>query len=126
MSHERWVLSGEALAARAARAEGLREWWLSTATDDIGMVAVKAVTYGSNSLEQLGRKIARLSGREEISSEEAQELGCWINAVQKMERWTDAVMRGERPKEDTLTDLVAYGMMSRRIRAAGGWPDDEG
>jgi hypothetical protein len=107
------------------RVADLRQWWLAKSEAEVEMVAAKAVVYGSNSLEQLGRKVAQLHGRE-VSSEEAQELGCWINLVQKTERWTDAVMRGDRPKDDTLTDVATYATMSLRIRNAGGWPDSEG
>lgn len=108
----------------AERLEDLTEWWMTTSASDLEMVAKKAVTYGSNSLEQLGRKMAQLQGAE-VTDEEAQELGCWVNAVQKMERWTDAVMRGERPQDDTLLDLMVYATMARRIRHSGGWPDGQ-
>jgi hypothetical protein len=108
------------------RIADLKEWWVEMASMDVGMVAEKAVTYGSNSLEQLGRKMAQLGGRKVVSSEEAQELGCWVYLTGKVERWTDAVMRGERPKDDTLTDIIAYATMATRIRQAGGWPDSRG
>lgn len=107
------------------RIADLKRWWSAMAVNEIEMVADKAVVYGSNSIEQVGRKMAQLQGRE-VSSEEAQELGCWVNSVQKMERWTDAVMRGDRPKDDTITDLHVYAVMSLRIRNSGGWPDQTG
>lgn len=100
---------------------GVVAWWVDLAKTDIEAIAPKSLAYGSNSLEQLGHKLAQLSGRT-IDSEEAQELGCWINAVQKIERWTDAVMRGERPADDTLMDLMIYTGMARRIRENGSWP----
>lgn len=107
------------------RIADLREWWLNKAIEDVEMVAEKAVTYGSNSLEQLGRKMAQLNGRKNITAEEAQELGCWVYLTGKAERWTDAVMRGERPKDDTILDIAMYATMAARIRVAGGWPDNQ-
>lgn len=115
----------QAEIAREKRVGDLKLWWMTKAESEVQMVAAKAVVYGSNSLEQLGRKTAQLAGRQ-VDSEEAQELGCWINLVQKTERWTDAVMRGERPKDDTITDIATYSTMALRIRNAGGWPDSEG
>lgn len=97
------------------------DWWLATATTDIESIAPKSAAYGSNSLEQLGHKMAKLAGRS-VTSEEAQELGCWVYAVGKLERWTDAVMRGDRPSDDTLVDLAVYTTMARRIRENGSWP----
>lgn len=108
------------------RIEDLMRWWVAQATDDVQQVAEKAVTYGSNSLEQLGRKMAQLNGRRNIGKDEALELGCWVYMTGKIERWTDAVMRGERPGDDTILDIMNYAMMTRRIRQAGGWPDQLG
>lgn len=101
--------------------EVLQQWWLDRAKEEAQAVVPKAVTYGSNSLLQLGRKMAQLQGRE-ASDEEAMELGCWVYAVGKIERWTDAVMRGERPSDDTLYDIGIYIKMAQRIRDAGSWP----
>lgn len=107
------------------RINDLRQWWMTKASMDVEMVAKKAVTYGSNSLEQLGRKMAQLNGRRVVSAEEAQELGCWVYLTGKAERWTDAVMRGERPKDDTILDIAMYATMAARIRWSGGWPDSQ-
>lgn len=101
--------------------EELFDWWATTARKDAEMVVPKSVEYGSNSLEQVGRKMAQLQGRE-VTKAEALELGCWSYAIGKMERWTDAVMRGETPSIDTLVDLGVYTTMARRIREVGDWP----
>lgn len=106
---------------QADKVAELRQWWADQSAGDVNMIAEKAVAYGSNSLTQLGRKLAQLQGRE-VSEEEAQELGCWVNLIQKVERLTDAVMRGERGSDDTVTDGIAYLTMIRRIRAKGSWP----
>lgn len=120
-------LEGESSAdvETARRVNDLRDWWLALQAKQIDMVATKAVEYGSNSLEQLGSKLARLQ-RRRPEPEELQELGCWINAVQKMERWTDAVYKGKRPSDDTLIDLMVYCVMALRLREVGGWPDASG
>lgn len=104
-----------------AEQQAFRNWWTEVAQRDHAMVGPKAAEYGSNSLEQMGRKMAQLQGLE-VTKEEALELGCWAYAIGKMERWTDAVMRGERPSIDTLIDLGVYVTMVRRIRQYGDWP----
>jgi hypothetical protein len=106
------VLNGE---------DELTEWWLQRAKEEAEAVIPKAVAYGSNSLMQLGRKVAQLQGRQ-VDDAEAMELGCWINAVQKIERWTDSVMRGERCSDDTIYDAGIYVKMVQRIRDVGSWP----
>lgn len=99
----------------------LWDWWIEQAKDEAEGVLPKAIEYGSNSLIQVGRKMAQLQGRT-VGDEEATELGCWVYTVSKVERWTDAVMRGERPGDDTLYDARVYLGMARRNREVGGWP----
>lgn len=99
----------------------LFDWWAVVSRQDAEMVVPKAAEYGSNSLEQVGRKVAQLQGRT-VEKAEALELGAWMYAVGKMERWTDSVMRGDRVSVDTLTDLGVYATMARRIREVGDWP----
>jgi hypothetical protein len=100
---------------------GLEQWWEGQASHEIKQIADKARRYGSNSLTQLGRHVARLQGRE-VDDQIALELGCWINAVQKVERWTDAILRGEKCADDSIYDLHVYAMMTLRIRDTGSWP----
>lgn len=99
----------------------LTEWWLKRAEAEARAVVPKAIEYGSNSLMQLGYMMARLQGRT-VDDSEALELGCWVNAVQKIERWTDAVLRGERTSDDSIYDLGIYVKMAQRIRDVGHWP----
>jgi hypothetical protein len=99
----------------------LRDWWLKRAETEAEQVVPKAIEYGSNSLMQVGRKMAQLAGRE-VNDEEALELGCWSYMIGKVERWTDAVMRGDRPSDDTLHDIAVYVKMAQRIRDTGSWP----
>jgi len=101
--------------------KALTDWWVQRAEAEARAVVPKAVEYGSNSLMQLGHTIAQMQHRE-VNDEEALELGCWINAVQKLGRWTDAVMRGDRPSDDSIYDLGVYCRMAQRIRDAGSWP----
>jgi hypothetical protein len=107
--------------AQQSGTEILTEWWLKRAAAEAEGVVPKSIEYGSNSLMQLGRKMAQLQGRE-VSEAEALELGCWANCIQKIERWTDAVMRGERPSDDTILDAGVYLKMVQRIRDSGSWP----
>lgn len=105
----------------AGPAPDLEAWWVSIARGDAHAAAIKAAAYGSNSLMEEGRKVAKLQGRE-VTDDEALELGCWNYITGKSGRWSDAVLRGERVGDDTLLDIVTYAMMARRIRAAGNWP----
>ena len=101
--------------------EALTTWWLARAQREAEEVVPKAVEYGSNSLMQVGRKMAQLQGRE-VNDDEALELGCWSYLIGKVERWTDAVMRGDRPSDDTLHDVAVYVKMAQRVRDVGSWP----
>lgn len=113
--------TGDARFQTERAAGQLTQWWLDRARDEAAQVAPKAAEYGSNSLAQMGRKMAQLQGRQ-VGDEEALELGCWAYMIGKVERWTDAVMRGERPSDDTLHDIAVYTKMAQRIRATGDWP----
>lgn len=115
------VADNAVLNDASAMEAALNEWWLKRAEGEARAVVPKAIAYGSNSLMQLGRKLAQLQNRE-VPDDEALELGCWINAVQKIERWTDAVMRGERCSDDSIYDLGIYVKMAQRIRDVGSWP----
>lgn len=99
----------------------LEEWWADQARLEAEGVVPKAIEYGANSLTQVGRMVARLQGRT-VDDEEAQELGCWMYLVGKVERWSDAVLRGDRPSGDTLHDIGVYTKMAQRIRLTGEWP----
>lgn len=81
----------------------------------------KAVQYGANSMKELGYDLGGLQQRD-VSAEEAQELACYFYIRGKMGRWKDAIMRGERPSDDTILDIGVYARMVQRIRDAGGWP----
>lgn len=106
---------------RSAVAADLEAWWEAQAQDEIMAVVPKAVEYGSNSLAEQGRLIARLQGRE-AGHEEALELGAFVYAFGKMQRWCDSVLRGERPSDDTIYDIGVYVKMAQRVRATGDWP----
>lgn len=101
----------------------LQEWWIKTAEADASAVVPKALEYGSNSLEQVGRKMAALKGIK-VNKAQALELGCYFYALGKMERWTDAVLKGQLPSDDTVLDLKIYATMVQRIRETGDWPGD--
>lgn len=109
------------------RVQDLKGWWKDLATADVQEVAEKAIEYGSNSLREMGKVIRRLRGDRGGEDPELElELGCWFYAFGKMQRWNDAVLRGDRPRDDSIKDLQIYATMVRRIRDSGGWPDKEG
>ena len=102
-------------------AEGLRQWWLGQAENEIKRTVPKAVEYGATDLVDIGRDLARCMGRT-VSDEEAAELGIFFYLRGKMSRWVDAVARGERVSDDTMFDLGVYVRMAQRVRSHGGWP----
>lgn len=105
------------------RVKELEDWWIDRASVEAAGAVPKAIEYGSNSLKGQGLLVARLQGREgTISDEEALELGCFIYTFGKMQRWCDAVLRQERPSNDTIHDIAVYTKMTQRIRDTGSWP----
>lgn len=99
----------------------LRTWWLELAGAEAERVVPKAVEYGATDLRDIGRDLAAISGRK-VTDEEATELGIYFYLRGKLSRWTDAVIRGDRPSDDTLHDLGVYVRMAQRTRSHGGWP----
>lgn len=104
-------------------AERLAAWWRAEVENEIAKTAPKVDEYGATDLVDLGRDLARLADRGEISDEEATELGIYFYVRGKMSRWADAIMRGDRPSDDTLFDIGVYIKMAQRTRNAGGWPE---
>jgi hypothetical protein len=104
----------------------LTQWWLEMAKNEIEPMTAKMVEYGGNGraedLIQIGQTIALTAGRK-IGDEEATELGIYFYLIGKMARWTAAVVEGDRPSDDTLSDISIYTRMAQRARHAGGWPN---
>lgn len=105
---------------RSVRA--LHDWWMEIASQEVERVAPKAVEYGSTDLVDIGKDLGRLIGWENITHEEAAELGIYFYEVGKMARWADAIRRRARVSDDTLHDIGVYVRMAQRVRAVGGWP----
>lgn len=104
------------------RMETLRDWWIDQAHIEAEAVVPKAVEYGANSMIEVGRTMARIQGRTDVSEEEAIELACMFYLMGKLGRWVDAVAEGRRPSDDTIYDIGVYARMAQRVRAVGGWP----
>ena len=102
----------------------LFDWWMKQARKEAEMVVPKSVKYGASSLTRLGHTLAKVAGRE-VQDEEAIELGIWFYALGKMERWTDAILRGGRPDDDLVLDVGIYAKMAQRNRQCGSWPGHE-
>ena len=106
-------------------ADQLRQWWIGTADCDISKSLDKIVEYGGSGpaydLLATGHDLAAMNGRR-VSDEEAVEMAIAFYLSSKVNRWMAAVIDGRRPSDDTLLDIVYYGMMARRNRAVGGWP----
>lgn len=103
----------------------LGQWWMDLAREEIRRTVPKVDEYGSTDLADVGWDLARMRGRDPdlpTSVEEATELGIYFYIRGKLSRWTDAIIRGDRPSDDTLFDISVYIRMAQRVRAAGGWP----
>lgn len=107
--------------AMSAAERELRDWWQVRSDIEADMLVPKSVEYGANSLTRLGTTMAATAGRT-VSEEEAIELGIYFYILGKIERWTDAVLRGDRPKDDALLDIGVYARMAQRNREVGSWP----
>lgn len=100
----------------------LRNWWEETSEAELVACVPKAVEYGSTDLAVIGRTQGRLMGRENLTHEEATELGIFFYLMGKIARWEDAIINGRRVSDDTLHDVAVYTKMMQRTRAVGGWP----
>lgn len=102
----------------------LTTWWVELAAQEADKVVPKAVEYGATDLIDIGHDLARTAGRD-VTDEEASEMGVYFYLRGKLARWTDALIRGDRPSDDTLHDLGVYVRMAQRIREVGSWPGVE-
>lgn len=98
----------------------LRAWWNTTSEHDLEATIPKAVEYGSESMVEYGRTLARVAGRK-VSDAEALEWAIYAYLVGKVGRWTAALQRGEKVSEDTLFDMEIYVKMARKVRETGTW-----
>lgn len=116
-------------AARSQRnpewAIELETWWVDTCARDIAGSMDKIVAYGGRGaaydLIATGHDLAAMNGRT-VTDEEAVELAILFYLSSKVNRMMAAVIDGRRGSDDTLLDIVYYGMMARRNRVVGGWP----
>lgn len=98
----------------------LRAWWETNSDHDLESTIPKAIEYGSESMIEYGRTLARVAGRK-VSEAEALEWAIFAYIVGKVGRWTAAVQRGEKVSEDTLKDIEIYAKMARKVRQTGTW-----
>jgi hypothetical protein len=103
-------------------------WWLDKAQVEIERTVPKAVEYGADDLDEIGRDLIKAGvanwhgdADENLRKYEA-ELGVYFYMVGKMARWRSAIRRGESVSDDTLFDIGVYVRMVQRIRDAGSWP----
>jgi hypothetical protein len=100
----------------------LNNWWSDTSQAEMEACVPKAIEYGSTDLAVIGRTQGRLMGRDNLTHEEATELGIFFYLMGKIARWEDAIINGRRVSDDTLHDVAVYTKMMQRTRAVGGWP----
>lgn len=129
--HEAWVEAkmpdwqNEVSSGKAKALHELTAWWAEQASADAARTIPKAIEYGDTDLIDVGRAVARVSGRPSPTDAEAAELGVYVYLAGKLGRWTAALAEGRVPSDDTLFDVSIYAMMARRIRQTGGWPGKE-
>lgn len=102
--------------------EELSRWWKDRVLEEIEAVVPKAIEYGSNSMIEVGRSMARLAGRSDLTDGEAIELACLFYIKGKLGRWLDAAVAGRPVGEDTVYDIGIYIKMAQRSRDVGSWP----
>lgn len=116
--------AAEAAADRKDAIEKLRNWWYDLAEREVDATVPKAVEYGSTDLIDIGRNVARLSGRT-VDDQQAAEIGIFFYLEGKLARWRSAIAEGRQVSDDTLFDIGIYVRMAQRVRSAGGWPGVE-
>lgn len=100
--------------------DDLAEWWRNEVANDIAETVTKARKYGTASMVDHGRTLARVAGHE-VNDRQALEWAIWSYLSGKVGRWTAALARGEEPDYDTLFDISIYAMMARKVRRTGKW-----
>lgn len=104
----------------------LGQWWHDQASKEIDPLMAKMEEYGGRGravdLIDIGTELARLMGRDQISEQEATEIGIYFYVRGKMSRWLAAISEGNTVSDDTLYDIGIYVRMAQRNRFAGGWP----
>lgn len=100
----------------------LRHWWETSAKEEADLVIPKAIAYGSADLIELGRTMARVLNRPDMTQAQQIELGIFFYLVGKLGRWTAAIEEGREVSDDTIFDMAVYLKMAQRVRKTGGWP----
>lgn len=106
----------------------LRQWWRGVADEDFLLMAPKISEYGSQDLEVMGRAMIALHpNRDAMDPTEQRRVGLEMAIafylLGKVSRLFGAYSGGGVPSDDTWHDAVVYGMMGRRVRETGGWPN---
>jgi hypothetical protein len=117
-----YVVYEETDSAHAKARAAIETWWIDLAHEEVEKVVPKAIEYGSTDLYEIGRALGMVFGWENLSHEEATELGIYFYELGKFARWTDAIRNRRRVSDDTLHDMGVYVRMAQRNRAVGGWP----
>lgn len=91
------------------------EWWQLTSNRDLNAMLPKRVSYGAADLRIIGRAMAELVGKPEMSDEEAVELGIAFYAVGKCARIISGFTTGG-DRTDSWHDLTVYSLMARSVR----------
>jgi len=100
----------------------LPDWWMATARADLDLIAPRVDEYAAYDLDILGRVTLEMVDLPSADRSLRTEVACLWFAQAKIARALSAYKEGRVPSDDTLADLSCYVMMSRRARAAGGWP----
>ncbi len=92
------------------------DWWERTSEKDLRVMLPKRVAYGAADLRIIGRGMAELVGKPEMSDEEAVELGVAFYALGKVARIVSGFTTGG-DRTDSWHDLTVYSMMARACRS---------
>lgn len=111
----------------SARLDALMDWWMHESERDASECLAKLIEYGSADFDIMAHGMLATSGGkwdgapEEERLRIGREMAVMFYLQGKVARAFGAFQKGRLPSDDTLDDIVRYGVMMRRIRQTGAW-----
>lgn len=111
----------------ADRLDGLHKWWAEEARKDAEQCLAKLIEYGSSDLDIMAHSMLAVGGKiwegvpdiERMRIGREMAIGFYLHG--KVARAFGAFEHGRMPSDDTIGDIVRYGMMWKRVRETGEW-----
>jgi hypothetical protein len=109
------------------RMQEIAIWWEAEAGKDADACLSKLIEYGSSDFDIMAHSMLAVGGAvwEGIPDADrmrvGREMAIAFYLQGKIGRAFGAFEKGRMPSDDTLDDIVRYGMMWKRIRQTGAW-----